>query len=227
MCRTIKTAYCILNTLARMKSFEKLLQNNKNWASDRIKSDPGFFNRLVNLQMPEFLWIGCSDSRVPANEITGTNPGEIFVHRNISNLVIQNDLNLLSVLQYAVEVLHVKHIIVCGHYGCGGIKAAMDNISMGDLDKWLVNIKDVYNLNKSEVDAIENEEERLNRMVELNAKHQLLNLAKTTIIQKAWKHNKMPHLHAWAYSLSDGVLRTVFDMPPGSPIDKIYEFDNL
>lgn len=210
-----------------MKSFEKLLQNNKDWSASRIKTDPEFFQRLVRLQKPEFLWIGCSDSRVPANEITGTNPGEIFVHRNISNLVIQNDLNLLSVLQFAVEVLHVKHIIVCGHYGCGGIKAAMDNMSVGDLDKWLVNIKDVYNNHKQEIDAIKDEEERLNRMVELNAKQQLLNLAKTTIIQKAWKYDKMPHLHAWAYSLSDGILRTVFDMPPRTPIDKIYEFKNL
>ena len=210
-----------------MKSYEKLLLENKAWAAERVADDPTFFTRLSKLQTPEYLWIGCSDSRVPANEITGTQPGEIFVHRNIANLVVNTDLNMLSVLQYAVEVLKVKHIIVCGHYGCGGVKAALTNNSIGIIDKWLRNIKDVHRFNREEVDSIENEDEKVDRMIELNVKEQVMNLAKTSIVQKAWKNSNTPHIHGWVYGLEDGLIKPIFEMPAGTHIDPIYEYDNL
>lgn len=210
-----------------MKSYEKLLLENKAWAAEKIADDADFFNRLANIQSPEYLWIGCSDSRVPANEITGTQPGEIFVHRNIANMVVHTDLNLLSVLQYAVEVLKVKHIIVCGHYGCGGVKAAMTQQSLGIINKWLRNIKDVYRIHSSEVDKITDENERLNKMVEFNVQEQVLNLAKTSIVQKAWKHENAPHLHGWVYGLHNGIINPILEMPAGTHIDSLYEFDNL
>ncbi len=210
-----------------MKAYEKLLLENKAWAREKMEDDDQYFERLAHLQTPEFLWIGCSDSRVPANEITGTKPGEIFVHRNIANMVVNTDLNLLSVLQYAVEVLKVKHIIVCGHYGCGGVKAAMNNHHYGIINKWLRNIKDVYRFHREEVDNIKNEETRLNRMVELNVQEQVMNLAKTSIIQKAWKNEQLPHIHGWVYDLHDGIIKPVFEMMAGTHIDPIYEFDNL
>ncbi len=210
-----------------MKSFEKLLLENKAWAREKVQSDPEYFKRLANIQTPEFLWIGCSDSRVPANEITGTDPGEIFVHRNIANMVVHTDLNLLSVLDYAVEHLKVKHIIVCGHYGCGGIKAALTHHSMGIINKWLRNIKDVYRFHEEEIDAIPTEEEKVNRMVELNVQEQVLNLAKTSIVQKAWKYENSPHIHGWVYSLANGILKPVVEMAPGTHMDHIYEYDDL
>lgn len=210
-----------------MKAYEKLLLENKAWAKEKLVDDPDFFERLVHVQTPEFLWIGCSDSRVPANEITGTNPGEIFVHRNIANMVVHTDLNLLSVLQYAVEVLKVKHIIVCGHYGCGGVKAAFGNHSLGIINKWLRNIKDVYRYHREEIDAFETEDQQLKRLVELNVHEQVMNLAKTSIIQHAWKHENRPHLHGWVYDLHDGIIKPVFEMEAGDHIDPIYEFDNL
>lgn len=210
-----------------MKTYEKLLLENKAWAAEKVQEDPDFFNRLVNLQTPEFLWVGCSDSRVPANEITGTQPGEVFVHRNIANMVVHTDLNLLSVLQYAVEVLKVKHVIVCGHYGCGGVKAAMTQHNLGIINKWLRNIKDVYRFHREEIDAIQPEEERVNRLVELNVQEQVMNLAKTSIIQKAWKDRSGPHLHGWVYDLHDGIIKPVFELPAGSHIDPLYEFDDL
>ncbi len=210
-----------------MKSYEKLLLENKAWAADRVADDPDFFDRLKNIQTPEYLWIGCSDSRVPANEITGTQPGEIFVHRNIANMVVHTDLNMLSVLQYAVEVLKVKHIIVCGHYGCGGVKAAMTQTSLGIINKWLRNIKDVYRIHRDEVDAIEDEGKKTNKLIELNVQEQVLNLAKTSIIQKAWKENNAPHLHGWVYGLDNGLIKPIYEMPAGTHIDAIYEFDNL
>jgi len=210
-----------------MKAYERLLLENKAWAAEKLADDPEFFNRLAELQTPEFLWIGCSDSRVPANEITGTQPGEIFVHRNIANMVVHTDLNLLSVLQYAVEVLKVKHIIVCGHYGCGGVKAALTHHSYGIINKWLRNIKDVHRFHREEVDAIASEEERVNRMVELNVQEQVLNLAKTSIIQKSWKEQHYPHLHGWVYGLQTGLIKSIFEMEAGTHIDPIYEFDDL
>ena len=202
-------------------------RENKAWAAERVADDPDFFNRLANIQSPEYLWIGCSDSRVPANEITGTQPGEIFVHRNIANMVVHTDLNLLSVLQYAVEVLKVKHIIVCGHYGCGGVKAAMTQKSLGIINKWLRNIKDVYRIHSAEVEKITDENEKLNKMVEFNVQEQVLNLAKTSIVQKAWKHENAPHLHGWVYGLHNGIINPILEMPAGTRIDPLYEFDNL
>ncbi|OYU56887.1 MAG: carbonate dehydratase [Chitinophagaceae bacterium BSSC1] len=210
-----------------MNSYEKLLLENKAWASEKMEEDPQYFERLAHLQTPEFLWIGCSDSRVPANEITGTKPGEIFVHRNVANMVVNTDLNLLSVLQYAVEVLKVKHIIVCGHYGCGGVKAAMNNHNYGIINKWLRNIKDVYRFHRAEVDSIKDEDVRTNRMVELNVQEQVMNLAKTSIIQKSWKNEQLPHIHGWVYDLHDGIIKPIFEMKAGTHIDPIYEFDDL
>jgi carbonic anhydrase len=208
-------------------TYEKLLLENKEWATKQVQIDPDFFSRLTHVQTPEFLWIGCSDSRVPADKITGTQPGEIFVHRNIANMVVHTDINLLSVLEYAVEVLKVNHIIVCGHYGCGGVKAAMGNHSLGIINKWLRNIKDVYRIHRDEIDKIENEEERTNKLIEFNVSEQIMNLAKTSIIQKAWKHDQRPHLHGWVYGLNDGIIKPVCEMEPGTHIDPLYEYNNL
>jgi carbonic anhydrase len=210
-----------------MKTYEKLLLENKAWAGEKVMDDPEFFSRLEHLQTPDFLWVGCSDSRVPANEITGTQPGEIFVHRNIANMVVHTDLNLLSVLQYAVEVLKVKHIIVCGHYGCGGVKAAMSQHSYGIINKWLRNIKDVYRYHRSEIESLATEDERVDKLVDLNVQEQVMNLAKTSIVQKAWKERNVPHLHGWVYSLHDGLIKSVFEMEAGTHLDPLYEFDNL
>ena len=185
-------------------------------------------NRLAHIQTPEFLWIGCSDSRVPANEITGTQPGEIFVHRNVANLVINNDVNLFSVLDYAVNHLKVKHVIVCGHYGCGGVKAATTNHDFKFvLNMWLRNIKDVYRIHRQELDGITDEEKKCDRLVELNVQEQLQNLAKTSIIQRAWKNDQRPDLHGWVYGLKDGVIKQVMEMKAGTPIDKLYQYDDL
>lgn len=210
-----------------MYSYQKLLEENRIWAAQQVVRDPEYFSRLVDIQQPEFMWIGCSDSRVPANELTGSQPGEIFVHRNVANMVVHTDLNMLSVLQYAVEVLKVKHIIVCGHYGCGGVRAAMTQHSLGLINKWLRNIKDVYRLHRNEVDAIEDEEQRANRLVELNVREQVMNLAKTSIVQAAWKTENRPDLHGWVYDLHDGVINPVFEILAGSHIDPLYEYDNL
>jgi carbonic anhydrase len=203
---------------------------NKAWSHERTEEDPEYFHKLAQLQTPEFLWIGCSDSRVPANEITNTQPGEIFVHRNISNLVIHTDVNLLSVLDFAVNHLKVNHVIVCGHYGCGGVKAAMSNHNYDlVLNMWLRNIKDVYRLYEAELTAIEDEEKRTDRLVELNVKEQVLKLAKTSIIQKAWKTRNAPKLHGWAYGLKDGIIKDLFNLEPGdfSSITPIYQYDDL
>lgn len=211
-----------------MQSYEKLLLENKAWATERTESDPGYFERLSKLQTPEFLWIGCSDSRVPANEITGTQPGEIFVHRNVANLVIHTDVNLLSVLDYAVTHLKVRHIIVCGHYGCGGVKAALTQHDFKYvLNMWLRNIKDVYRLHRDELDAITEEEKKCDRLVELNVQEQVMHLAKTSIIQRAWKQSQTPHLHGWVYGLKNGVIKPVFEMKAGTHIDPLYEYDDL
>lgn len=210
-----------------MESYQKLLLENKAWAKEKVIDDPDFFSRLQHIQNPEFLWIGCSDSRVPANDITGTQPGEIFVHRNIANMVVHTDLNLLSVLNYAVEVLKVKHVIVCGHYGCGGVKAALTHHNFGIINKWLRNIKDVYRFHKQEIDNLKTESEKVNRLIELNVEEQVMNLAKTSIIQKAWKHNNAPHLHGWVYDLKDGIINPLLEMPAGTHIEDIYEFDDL
>ncbi len=210
-----------------MKPFENILQHNKEWAAKQLSKDPDYFKRLVDIQSPEILWIGCSDSRVPADRITATEPGEIFVHRNVANLVVHTDLNLLSVLQYAVEILKVKHIIVCGHYNCGGIIAAMKNESLGLIDKWLWNIKNVYRLHREEMDALGTQEEKVMLLTELNVKEQVMNLSKTSIIQKSWKQTKCPDLHGWVYDLSDGIINPIFEMPAGTALDNLYEYNNL
>jgi carbonic anhydrase len=208
--------------------FKKLLENNKTWARARVKEDPEFFSRLAGLQTPEFLWIGCSDSRVPANQITDTQPGEIFVHRNIANLVIHTDVNLGSVLDFAVNHLRVKHIIVCGHYGCGGVRAAMTQTDFHSvLNKWLRSIKDVYRIYAAELDAIADKEARADRLVELNVLEQVMNLSKMSTIQKAWKHEHRPHLHGWAYGLKDGFIKPIIDLEPGSAVDPIYVYEDL
>ncbi|MFM9020874.1 MAG: carbonic anhydrase, partial [Sediminibacterium sp.] len=210
-----------------MIKYQKLLDENKIWAKDKVTVDPEFFSRLSQIQTPEFLWIGCSDSRVPANEITNTQPGEIFVHRNIANLVVHTDVNLLSVLEYAVNYLKVKHVIVCGHYGCGGVKAAMTNHDFKQvLNMWLRNIKDVYRLYRQELDGITEEEKRFDRLVELNVIEQVHHLAKTSIIQRAWKRNGYPHIHGWVYSLNDGLIKPVFELNAGSAIDDLYQYDD-
>lgn len=211
-----------------MKPCDLLLKENKIWAAERVLQDPGFFDRLSKLQTPEFLWIGCSDSRVPANQITGTEPGEIFVHRNVANLVVHTDVNLLSVLEYAVTILKVKHVIICGHYGCGGIKAAMGNHDYKQiLNMWLRHIKDVYRHNREELNAITDEEKRTDRLTELNVIEQVQRLAKTSIIQKAWKNEQRPDLHGWVYGLKNGILNPVFEMKAGSALDPLYQYDDL
>ena len=215
-----------LEKTINMKPYEKLLLENKAWAAEQIGKDPEYFTRLSHLQTPEFLWIGCSDSRVPANEITNTAPGEIFVHRNIANLVVHTDLNMLSVLQYAVQVLKVKHVIVCGHYGCGGVRAAMSNQNYGLLNKWLRVIKDVYYFHKEEIHALPEGDARVDRLTELNVQEQVMNLAKTSIVQGAWKEHERPTLHGWVYRLTDGILHSLVKMEANAPIDPVYQYNN-
>jgi carbonic anhydrase len=211
-----------------MKPYEVLLNDNKLWAAKKLAEDPGFFERLLHVQSPEFLWIGCSDSRVPPDQITQTEPGEIFIHRNVANLVVNTDVNLMSVLDYAVNHLKIKHVVVCGHYGCGGIKAAMSNEDFNQvLNMWLRNIKDIYRFHRKELEAILDEDKRINRMVELNVKEQVFNLAKTAIIQKAWSNDKRPDLHGWVYGLHDGIIKPVVEMKAGTDIDPLYEYDDL
>ena len=189
-----------------MSSVDSLLQNNRRWAADRIKGDPGFFTRLAKQQAPSYLWIGCADSRVPANEIVGLDPGELFVHRNVANVVVHTDLNCLSVLQFAVGVLRVKHVIVCGHYGCGGIHAAMENQSHGLIDNWLRHVQDVERDYEDELAMIPDGEARENRLCELNVAEQVRNVARTTVMQDAWREGHDVQLHGWIYGLKDGLI---------------------
>ena len=190
-----------------MRVLKNLFEKNKNWAEKIKKTDPDFFSKLSKQHNPEYLWIGCSDSRVPATEIVNLMPGEIFVHRNIANIVVHTDLNCLSVIQYAVEVLQVKHIIVCGHYGCAGVKAAMDDKEHGLIDNWLRNIRDAYRFNQEEVDSVTNQEEKIDRMCELNVIEQVYNICQTTIVQNAWNEGQNLTVHGWIYSIEDGILR--------------------
>ncbi|MBI3141566.1 MAG: carbonic anhydrase [Bacteroidetes bacterium] len=209
-----------------MKSYDKLLLQNKAWAQEKGIEDITFFSRLAKQQNPEFLWIGCSDSRVPANEITGTDPGEIFVHRNIANLVIDTDLNLLSVLQYAVEALEVKHIIVCGHYGCGGVRAALSPVYLGLINKWIRKIQHVYVAHEDELKGIEHMDRKVDRLVELNVLTQCRDLAKTSIVQKSWHKRQYPYIHGWVYDIHDGLIRDLLQLVPGeADIHPIYKFD--
>ncbi|MEO5910347.1 MAG: carbonate dehydratase [Pelobium sp.] len=188
-------------------NYENLLKWNKEWVAETLNEDADFFKKLAKGQNPPVLWIGCADSRVPANQITGTNPGDVFVHRNIANMVIHTDMNMLSVLDYAVAVLKVKHVIVCGHYGCGGVLAAMSNKQFGLIDNWLRHIKDVYRTYSSELDAIEDEVERGKRLVELNVNENVYNLCKTSTIQNAWNQGQELSVHGWAYSLETGIIK--------------------
>lgn len=197
-----------------MQPSEKLLLYNKAWVQDKLELDDNYFATLSADQNPDFLWIGCSDSRVPANEITGTDPGEMFVHRNIANLVVPNDLNVLSVVQYAVEVLQVKHVIVCGHYECGGVKAAMAGKPLGLIDKWLINIKHVQEKNQTELDQIDDAHARFDRMVELNVQAQIHHLAATASVQNMWASHKIPSLHGWVFNLRTGLLNEVIKLEP-------------
>ena len=190
-----------------MRLLKHLFEQNKEWAGKIKESDPGFFTKLSKQQNPEYLWIGCSDSRVSANVIVDMLPGEIFVHRNIANLVIHTDLNCLSVLQYAVEVLAVKHIIVCGHYNCGGIRAAMDNKEHGLIDNWLRNTKELYWYHQIEIDALQTEEDKVNLLCEINVAEQVANICRTTIVQSAWKSGQELAVHGWIYGIEDGVLK--------------------
>lgn len=192
-----------------MKEIDKLFDNNRAWAEGMNNTDPDFFSRLSKQQSPEFLWIGCSDSRVPANQVVGLAPGEIFVHRNIANVVVHSDLNCLSVIQFAVEVLNVKHIIVCGHYGCGGVKAALEDKDHGLIDNWLRHIKDVYRLHKAEVDAQTDEQAKVDLLCEKNVIEQVANVCHSTVVQRRWSSGQELMVHGWIYSIENGLLKTL------------------
>jgi len=208
-----------------MEAVWKLLENNKIWSETTRKEYPDFFSKLERQQAPTFLWIGCSDSRVPANEIIGKMPGEVFVHRNVANVVVHSDLNCLSVIQFAVEVLRVRHVIVTGHYGCGGVKAAMTSNQYGLIDNWLRHIKDVYAANKAELDNIEDEKQQVNRLCELNVVQQVRNVCHTSIVQNAWDRNQFLAVHGWIYGLSDGLLKDLkTTMTRNEDVGKPYSF---
>lgn len=192
-----------------MRALESLLEQNKLWAQKVAESDPSFFQKLSELQNPEFLWIGCSDSRITPASSVGLSPGEMFIHRNIANLVIQTDLNCLSVLQYAVDILQVKHVIVCGHYGCGGVNAAMENTHLGLIDNWLRHIQDVVRDYEKELDKFTVWEEKLDRLCELNIIEQVMNVGQSTIVQDAWGRGQSLNIHGWIYRLSDGIYRDI------------------
>lgn len=192
-----------------MRTLKTLFENNRRWAEGIKEKDPQFFARLSKQQAPEYLWIGCSDSSVPANQIVGLLPGEIFVHRNIANLVVHTDLNCLSVIQFAVEVLKVRHIIVCGHYGCGGVKAAMENKDHGLIDNWLRHIKDVWSLHRSELNSLRNDSDRYSRLCELNVVEQVFNVCETSIVRNSWKNRQELSVHGWIYDISDGILKDI------------------
>jgi carbonic anhydrase len=208
-----------------VESYKKLLLANKAWVEDKLNVREDYFARMADDQTPEFLWIGCSDSRVPAEDVTGTEPGELFVHRNIANQVIHTDFNMLSVLQYAVEVLKVKHIIVCGHYGCGGVRNALSHKDLGLINKWLRNIRDVYRMHQHELDGLADVNRKLRRLVELNVQEQVWKLAQTSYVQQAWHAGHPIHLHGWVYDLHTGLINDLMMLPPGTPVDDIYRFD--
>lgn len=208
------------------KFYNQLLENNKAWVESKIEKDPEFFTRLANGQQPPVLWIGCADSRVPANEIIGAEPGEVFVHRNIANMVVHTDMNMLSVLDYAVNVLKVKHVIVCGHYGCGGVQAAMTNRHFGLIDNWIRHIKDVYRFHNDELSVIKDETARFNRFVELNVVEQALDLAKTSIVQGAWEQGQDLHVHGWVYDVKDGLIKDLdVTLKNNHTLSKVYQLD--
>ena len=206
--------------------YNKLLSNNKDWVEEMTSKDKNYFENLSKGQKPPVLWIGCADSRVPANEITGTHPGELFVHRNIANMVVHTDMNMLSVLDYAVNHLKVQHVIVCGHYGCGGVQAAMQNKSLGLINKWVRNIKEVYKDNFTELKKIDSEKERFDRLVELNVKAQVYDLAKTSIVQQKWKDKSGLQIHGWVYDLHDGIIKDLkVSMESAEHLNSIFTLD--
>ena len=206
--------------------YKKLLDNNKEWVSKNLEKDPEFFSRLANGQQPPILWIGCSDSRVPANEIIGAQPGEVFVHRNIANMVLHTDMSMLSVLDYAVNVLKVKHVIVCGHYGCGGVQAALTNKHFGLIDNWIRHIKDVYRFHQDELNAIEDEKAKFDRFVELNVVEQVYDLAKTSIMQAAWEREQDVHIHGWVYDVKDGLINDLkITLKNNDSLSEVYQLD--
>lgn len=208
------------------KFYNQLLDNNKKWVAGKLAQDPDYFTKLARGQKPPVLWIGCADSRVPANEIIGAGPGEVFVHRNIANMVVHSDMNMLSVLDYAVNVLQVKHIIVCGHYGCGGVQTAMTNKHVGLIDNWIRHIKDVYRLHRPELDAITDEAARFDRFVELNVFEQVLDLGKTSIVQAAWERGQEVHVHGWVYAIHDGMIRDLkVTLKDNETLSDVYKLD--
>lgn len=215
-----------LQPLPMSDFYKKIIENNKQWVEDQLKLDPNYFKDLSKGQNPPLLWIGCSDSRVPANEIIGAKPGEVFVHRNIANMVVHSDMNMLSVLDYAVNALKIKHVIVCGHYGCGGIKAAMGNNSIGIIDNWIRHIKDVYRLHHQELNAIKDENERFNRFVEINVIEQVCDLAKTSIVQSAWNSGQELTLHGWVYGLNSGFVTDLnVNFSSNTDLDDVYQLE--
>jgi carbonic anhydrase len=206
--------------------YKQLLDNNKKWVDSKLNQDPDFFKKLSSGQKPPVLWIGCADSRVPANEIIGAQPGEVFVHRNIANMVVHSDMNMLSVLDYAVNVLEVKHVIVCGHYGCGGVQTAMTNKHVGLIDNWIRHIKDVYRFHNEELNAIEDEKKRFDRFVELNVVEQVLDLAKTSIVQGAWERGQNLHVHGWVYDIRDGLINDLdITIRDNTSLSSVYQLD--
>lgn len=210
--------------IAKDAFYKSLLDNNKEWVAQQLHKDPKIFDKLSGGQAPPILWIGCSDSRVPANEIIGAQPGEVFVHRNIANMVVHTDMSMLSVLDYAVNVLKVKHVIVCGHYGCGGVQAAMTNKHIGLIDNWIRHIKDVYRLHATTLDSIADENLRFARFVELNVEEQVNDLAKTSIVQGAWESNQEVQIHGWVYDIKDGLIRDLgISLTDKDSLDHVYQ----
>lgn len=203
--------------------YQQMLANNREWVESKLAQDPEFFHKLAKGQSPPVLWIGCADSRVPANEIIGAQPGEVFVHRNIANMVLHTDMNMLSVLDYAVNALKVSHVIVCGHYGCGGVQAAMTNRSIGLIDNWIRHLKDVYRFHHEELDAIVDETARFERFVELNVVEQVHDLAKTSIVQNAWRNGQQLHLHGWVYGVGSGLIKDLnVNLDSNGSLEKVY-----
>jgi len=208
-----------------MDKIKMLLLENKAWAQSKVEVDAAYFETMARDQRPEYLWIGCADSRVPESEITNSDPGQMFVHRNIANLVIHTDTNLMSVMQYAVDALKVPHIIVCGHYNCGGVKAALNNQSLGLIDNWIRNIKDTLYTHRMEIASLETEAQKVNRLVERSVEKQVWNVAHTAIIQKAWKERQMPYIHGWVYDLNNGLLKQISLITPESALDEVYRYE--
>jgi carbonic anhydrase len=207
-----------------MLYYKDILEKNKQWASKKLKQNPAYFDEMAKGQHPPLLWLGCADSRVPASEIIGAEPGEVFTHRNIANMAIHTDINMLSVLEYAVDALKVRHIIVCGHYGCGGVKAAMGHSTVGFVGKWIRHIKDIYSKYKNQLDTITDENDKWDRLVELNVQEQVADLAKTSIVQSAWEEGQFLHIHGWVYDIKSGIAKDLeVSMKDNSNLEDIYQ----